>query len=110
MARSKEYLMRVCKEFFNTKNIVEIRELGGGHINETYEVLFKDYKYVLQQLNAKVFYSPLGVMNNIRLITDHIKKKVVYEGKNPKRSVLTLIKTRYDQDIAIVYDEYWRCV
>lgn len=110
MARSKEYLMRVCKEFFNTKNIVEIRELGGGHINETYEVLFKDYKYVLQQLNAKVFYSPLGVMNNIRLITDHIKKKVVYEGKNPKRSVLTLIKTRYDQDIAIVDDEYWRCV
>lgn len=110
MARSKEYLMRVCKEFFNTNNIVEIRELGGGHINETYEVLFKDYRYVLQQLNAKVFYSPLGVMSNIRLITDHIKKKVVYEGKNPKRSVLTLIKTRYDQDIAIVDDEYWRCV
>ena len=110
MARSKEYLMRVCKEFFNTSNIVEIRELGGGHINETYEVLFKDYRYVLQQLNSKVFFSPLGVMNNIRLVTDHIKKKVVYEGKNPKRAVLTLIKTRYDQDIAIVDDEYWRCV
>lgn len=110
MQRTHEYMMRVCKEFFNVNNIVEIRELGGGHINETYEVIFKDYKYVLQQLNAKVFYSPLGVMNNIRLITDHIKKKVVYEGKNPKRSVLTLIKTRYDQDIAIVDDEYWRCV
>lgn len=110
MHRTYEYMMKVCKEFFNVNNIVEIRELSGGHINETYEVIFKDYKYVLQQLNAKVFYSPLGVMNNIRLITNHIKKKVVYEGKNPKRSVLTLIKTRYDQDIAIVEDEYWRCV
>ena len=74
MQRTHEYMMRVCKEFFNINNIVEIRELGGGHINETYEVIFKDYRYVLQQLNAKVFYSPLGVMNNIRLITDHIKK------------------------------------
>ena len=110
MARSKEYLMRVCKEFFNVEKIVEIRELSGGHINETYEVIFKDYRYVLQQLNSVVFFSPLGVMNNIRLVTDHIKKKVVYEGKNPKRSVLTLIKTRYDQDIAIVDNEYWRCV
>lgn len=110
MARSKEYLMRVCKEFFNVEKIIEIRELGGGHINETYEVIFKDYRYVLQQLNSVVFFSPLGVMNNIRLVTDHIKKKVVYEGKNPKRAVLTLIKTRFDQDIAIVDNEYWRCV
>ena len=90
MARSKKELMRVCKEFFNVNNIVEIRELGGGHINETYEIIFKDYKYILQQLNAKVFYSPLGVANNIRLITEHIKKKVRYEGKNPKRAVLSL--------------------
>ena len=105
MNRSKEYLMRVCKEFFNTNNIVDIREMSGGHINETYEIVFKEYRYILQQLNAKVFYSPLGVMNNIRLVTDHIKKKVVYEGKNPKRAVLTLIKTRFDQDIAIVDDE-----
>ena len=110
MGRSKEYLMRVCKEFFNVDKIIEIRELGGGHINETYEVIFKDYRYVLQQLNSAVFFSPLGVMNNIRLVTDHIKKKVVYEGKNPKRAVLTLIKTRFDQDIAIVDNEYWRCV
>jgi hypothetical protein len=102
--------MRVCKEFFNVEKIIEIRELGGGHINETYEVIFKDYRYVLQQLNSVVFFSPLGVMNNIRLVTDHIKKKVVYEGKNPKRAVLTLIKTRFDQDIAIVDNEYWRCV
>ena len=109
MARSKKELMRVCKEFFNVNNIVEIRELGGGHINETYEIIFKDYKYILQQLNAKVFYSPLGVANNIRLITEHIKKKVRYEGKNPKRAVLSLVKTRYDQDIAIVDEEYWRC-
>lgn len=110
MRRSIEYLYRVCKEYFNTENIESIREMTGGHINETYEVCFKDYRYVLQQINANVFYSPIGVMNNIRLITDHIRKKIVYAGKNPNRSVLTLIKTRYDQDLAIVDDEYWRCM
>ena len=44
MHRTYEYMMKVCKEFFNVNNIVEIRELSGGHINETYEVIFKDYK------------------------------------------------------------------
>lgn len=109
MRRSEEYLYRVCKEYFNVDNIREIKELSGGHINETYEIIFDDCKYVLQQLNSSVFYSPQGVINNTRLITDHIRKKVIYEGKDPRRSVMSLVKTRYDQDIAIVDDEYWRC-
>lgn len=107
MRRTKEYLLRVCKEFFNTDNILNIKEITGGHINETYEIQFKECRYVLQQLNGHVFYSPQGVMNNTRLILDHIKKKLIYEGLNPNNS-LTLIKTKYDQDIAIVDDEYWR--
>lgn len=109
MRRSIEYIKKVCKEFFNVDNIIDIKELTGGHINETYEICFEKCRYVLQQLNSYVYYSPQGVMNNTRLIIDHITKKVIYEGKDPRRSVLTLIKTRYDQDIAIVDDEYWRC-
>lgn len=110
MKKSNEELYNICKEFFNPDNIVEIKELTGGHINETYEIDFKDCRYVLQKLNSHVFQSPIGVMNNTRLITDHIRKKIVYNGKDPRRAVINIVKTKYDQDVALVGDEYWRCV
>lgn len=95
MRRTEEYILKVCKEFFNIDNIIGIKEITGGHINETYEIEFKECRYVLQQLNGHVFYSPQGVMNNTRLIIDHIRKKLIYNGHNP-RNCLTLVKTKYD--------------
>ncbi|MBQ8293124.1 MAG: aminoglycoside phosphotransferase family protein [Bacilli bacterium] len=107
--REKEYLLEVCEEFFDPKNVIEIKELTTGNINETYLIKFADCKYILQLLNSHVYYSPIGVMNNTRLIVDHIRKKCIYQGKNPHKAVLNFIKTRFGQDLAIVNDEYWRC-
>ncbi len=107
--REKTYLYRVCEEFFDTRSILEIKELTTGNINETYVVIFPHVKYILQLLNAHVYYSPIGVMNNTRLILKHIRKKVIYQGKDGHRNVLNFIKTRYDQDLAIIDNEYWRC-
>lgn len=107
--RSKDYLYMVCEEYFDIDNIIDIKELTTGNINETYVVEFAKSKYILQLLNAHVYYSPIGVMNNTRLIVDHIKKKCIYSGKNPHRSVLNFIKTKYNQDLAIIDNEYWRC-
>lgn len=108
--RTKEELYRVAKEFFNVDNILEIVEMPGGHVNSTYMVVFPECRYILQQLNDKVFLSPFGVMNNIDLITDYIRKRCIYEGRSLPRSVLNFIKTRYGQSLAIVDDEYWRCM
>lgn len=107
--RKKEYLYKVCEEFFDPSHIVDIKELTTGNINETYVVEFPKCRYILQLLNAHVYYSPIGVMNNTRLIVDHIRKKCIYQGNNPHRSVLNFIKTKYNQDLAIVDNEYWRC-
>lgn len=107
--RSIKYLYMVCEEFFDTNNIIDIKELTTGNINETYVVMFPQSKYILQLLNAHVYYSPIGVMNNTRLIVDHIRKKCIYNGKNHHRSVLNFVKTKYEQDLAIIDNEYWRC-
>lgn len=107
--RTKEYLYKVCEEFFDVNNIIDIKELTMGNINETYIVEFPKCRYVLQLLNANVYYSPIGVMNNTRLIVDHIRKKCIYRGCNFHREVLNFIKTKYDQDLAIIDNEYWRC-
>ena len=36
--------------------------------------------------------------------------RCIYEGRSLPRSVLNFIKTRYGQSLALVNDEYWRCM
>jgi hypothetical protein len=36
----------------------------------------------------------MAVMHNIDLITNHLKRKLIYEGKNFQQLTLTLIKTK----------------
>lgn len=110
MERNRESLLRIAKEFFNTDNIIDIKKLYGGHINSTYLVVFPECRYILQQLNHHVFTSPFGVMNNMKLVTEHIKKKCIYDGKSRTRAFLNVVPTRYDQYLALVDDEYWRCM
>lgn len=105
----KEHLLKVCKEFVDVSKIVEISELKGGHINESYLITMPEVEYTLQKINTHVFRSPYGMMHNIQEVTDFIRKKIVYTGLNPQRGVLNIVLTRYDQTLAIIEDEYWRC-
>ena len=108
--RSTKSLFKVLKEFFDVDNILDISELKSGHINSTYLIEFANCRYILQLVNNKVFQSPFGVMNNVDLVTDHIRKKVIYDGRSVQKSVLNFVKTRYGQTLAIVEGEYWRCM
>ena len=101
---------KVAKEFLNVDKIKDITELKGGHINSTYLIKMPEAQYILQQINNDVFVSPFGMMHNIQQITDHIRKKVIYDGKNPNRCVLNIVKTTYDQVLCVRDSEYWRCL
>ena len=105
-----EKLSKVAKEFVNVDMIQDITELKGGHINSTYLIKMPEAQYILQQINNNVFVSPFGMMHNIKQITEHIRKKVIYEGKNPNRCVLNIVNTIYDQPLCVRDNEYWRCM
>lgn len=106
--KKKKLLYSVASEFVNPKQIVEIVEIKSGHVNDTYIVKMPECVYILQRINTNVFSSPYGMMHNIKEVTNFLRKKVIYEGKNPSRAVLNAIKTKYDQDIAIKKDKYYR--
>lgn len=105
----KEDLNKVIKEYFNIDKVKSVKIFGNGLINKTFIVEFEDVSYILQKINTYVFSSPIGVMYNIDLITNHIRKKVIYEGMNYRNKTLTLIKTKNEKNFAIIDDEYWRC-
>ena len=98
----------IASEYVNKKKIVEIKEITSGNINDTYIIVMPNYQYILQRINTNVFKSPFGMMNNIKNITEYIKTKVIYEGENPQRSLLNIVKTKYGEIMCIKYGEYWR--
>ena len=99
----------VLSEYFKVENILEVKRFGNGLINNTFIVVFPTCKYIMQKINDEVFTNPFAVMNNIELVTAHIRKNVIYNGQDDKTCVLTTVLTKYGQSMAIVNDEYWRC-
>ena len=83
----------IAEKFDTTGRITGIRPLGPGFINDTFIVTTEgegDRKYILQRKNHLIFPDVPGMMKNIELVTGHIRKKVIEEGGDPLREVLTV--------------------
>ena len=71
----------------------EIRPLGPGFINDTFIVNTESgTKYILQRKNHNVFPDIPGMMQNILMVTEHLKRKVEEAGGDPMREAMTVVK------------------
>ena len=97
-------MSEVLKAFKFDGEPVTKEAYGSGHINSTFLVVTdKNKKYILQKINNKIFPNVEGLMNNIMLVTEHLKKKT-----DDSRKVLSIVKTVDDKPFAVVDGEYWR--
>ena len=72
-----EKYLQIASRFEISGTIKEIRPLGPGFINDTFVVkTLEGPEYILQRKNHVVFPDVPGMMNNIRMVTEHIKGKV----------------------------------
>ncbi len=92
-------------------DILKVKPFGSGHINDTFLVKTSAggrSEYLLQKINHFVFKDIVGLMNNMNVITDHLKEKVRNTG-DPDKEVLTPVKCNngkyYCQDVD---GNYWR--
>ena len=85
-----EGMPAIAQKFETAGNITEIKPLGPGFINDTFIVKTDKSRYILQRKNHLIFPDVPGMMKNIELITEHIRKKILAEGGNPLREVLTV--------------------
>ena len=79
--------------FFPDGKIYETEQILNGHINLTYRILSDKGDFILQRVNTGIFRDPVGLMNNIKLVTDHLRGKIASAGGDPDRETLTLIRT-----------------
>ncbi len=70
-----------------------VTAFGNGHINDTY-ITDTDPKYILQRINTNVFHDPDAVMDNICLVTEHLRRKISAAGGDPDRETLNIVRTK----------------
>ena len=80
-------LFNVMANFQIEGNLVSVEPYGSGHINVTYLAVTDKKRYILQKINNNLFTEVDKLMNNIYLVTEHLKHKC------PDKTVLTLVKT-----------------
>ena len=69
----------------------EAHPYGDGHINSTF--VDDDRKYILQKINTSIFPDADRLMDNIKAVTDFVRKKVALAGGDPDRETLTVVPT-----------------
>ncbi len=110
----QSHFEKIIGQFAIDGTLVSCARYGEGHINETYLVVMDDNgkqtRFILQKINHKVFRDVEKLMNNIRLVTEYNRQKIVQRGGNPDRESLSLVYTKtggsyyYDEET----DGYYR--
>lgn len=109
-----QQLLEISQHFIFPGNVVEIRPITTGHINDTYLIKTEQSRstrqqFILQRINQNVFRDPEGLMQNILLVTRHLRNKIAIQGGNPERETLNLISTPENKPYYIdPSGEYWR--
>ena len=106
-------LSQACHGFAIKGTYKDCVPYGNGHINDTYLLTFQqseeEQKYILQHMNKSIFTDPKALMGNIISVTDHLKKKILAAGGNPRRETLDFIFTQDGKPYFIDgFGEYWR--
>jgi hypothetical protein len=96
-------------------DFMDVRPYGTGHINETYLATYSQagtpVRYTLQRLNTAIFKDPRGLMENVRRVTAHSRRRLE-EAHDPdaSRKALTLVPALDGGDLHFDADgSAWRC-
>ncbi|MFZ9167981.1 phosphotransferase enzyme family protein [Vulcanococcus sp.] len=76
-------VLAVAEAFHGPGAIEAIDPLGNGNVNDTYLLRTGGASYVLQRLNTAVFSKPEQVMENLRVLGEHVQPKLQEESRQP---------------------------
>ncbi len=107
-------LLEIISQFATVGEVAEVKPLGEGLINDTYLVRTEGAEapdYVLQRINHKVFPDVELLMENIEVVTSHIRSKLIENGEQDiSHKVLEFLKLKDDANKSYIEIDgnYWR--
>lgn len=106
-------IIGIAEQFDLNGIIADAERFGSGHINDTFKLTTENSEgtsYLLQRVNHDIFKDIPGLMNNIYLVTTHLKNQFKTKGiSDIDKYTLTIIPTK-DDKLYFQDDEgsYWR--
>jgi len=74
-----EHLEFAAERFAGPSRVADLVEYGSGNVHDTFLVTLEsgvDRRFILQRMNTCVFPEPALVMRNMRIVTEHICRRV----------------------------------
>ena len=86
--------------------VTEVTEITAGLVHATFLVRVAEKRYILQRVNTNVFKKADQVLENIKLVTQHLSSDSDYRLQVPK-----IVTTLSGQDAFITgTNDHWRCL
>ena len=106
-------LQDIANQFATRGCIKEVKSHGGGHINDSYHLvntIVGEPDYLLQRVNHHVFKDVPLLMNNLSIVTAHVRTKTKMEFPDEvERRSLTIIPTTGGETYFVDPDgNFWR--
>ena len=101
----------LLNQFQLKDNMTVVEPFGNGHINDTFVAKNSEGKpkYILQRINHHIFKDVDMLQNNIRIVTSHIREKLIASGETDiDRKVLTFLPAKDGKFYHFDGDSYWR--
>lgn len=108
--------LAAAAQFMPRGAVTDIRECGGGNINNTFLVTTDPEgacHFILQRVNTRVFQQPASVTLNMRRVSEHIDRRLRAVALNPGRrfEVPRVLLTQDRQDHWVDADgAFWRAL
>ena len=95
-------LTTIAEQFTSQGKVTGIQSLGNGNINDTFLVNLDSPEkkhFVLQRINTQVFGQPELVMQNMRILTDHVSQNLKLAPTNRRWEVPRVLLTQDSQNL-----------
>jgi hypothetical protein len=108
-----QYIVDISTNFQLSEKCTYAEIHHSGHIHTTYLLgangSNSSPQYIMQKVNQSVFPRPGQLAENIRSVTEHIRRKAISLGRDPLRVALTMVPTMEDEFIHTDQDgSIWR--
>lgn len=107
----------IAQHFDVAGRVVTVQHTGEGNVNDTYLAIFRttfsEERVILQRINQHVFPHPEYIMENMRIVTEHVHQRIEEEIHNSDRiwQLPRVIPARDGQDYVIDGEgDFWRAI
>jgi len=81
---------QAAKEFAFPGQLVSIEPIKSGNVNDTYLAVFRnsssEERGIVQRINRRVFKNPGWVIENMRVVTEHVHARLKREAGSHDRN------------------------